>query len=659
MQYEAHALLPVIVGMPLAGALVNGALGRRLGPRAVSVVGCLSAALSFVFAVLATIALAAQAGPEPHLAWTYGASWIPGGSFSIEWALYLDPLSAVMTLVVTGIGSFIHLYSVGYMHGDRSYARYFAFLNLFLFAMLLLVLGKNLLVMFIGWEGVGLCSYLLIGFWFEDDAKAKAGKKAFIVNRIGDFGFLIAVFILLYYVDWTGHGALDFGALRYSVADGASPLWSDPATITGVCLLLFLGATGKSAQIPLYIWLPDAMAGPTPVSALIHAATMVTAGVYMIARLSFLFVLSPVALCVVAGVGAATALFAATIGFAQTDIKKVLAYSTVSQLGFMFLGVGVGAFGAAIFHLMTHAFFKACLFLGAGSVIHALGGEQDIRKMGGLARKLPITRLTFLVSCLAIAGVPLLSGFFSKDEILWKAFSQVHLAASPTIALLNKVFFGMGLLAAVCTAFYMFRLYFLTFSGETRASEHAYAHAHESPWTMTVPLLVLAVGAVFSGYLGLPIPGFNLLEHWLEPALGPALIQYAGSHDHTLELLLMGASVLAAAIGIGAAWALYRGRFQAVPAQLAKRLGWLYRLVYDKYRIDELYGWLVVRPVRFVARLSYRVVDRIFIDILAVNGAAYATRTLGAAVRLFQNGNVQAYAVAVLVGMALLFLYVW
>jgi NADH-quinone oxidoreductase subunit L len=647
LREHVAALLYVVAFAPLVGALVNGLLSRALSRRAVSVVGVGAPVVAFTAAALAFAGLlevrAAQPGDAAVTATLF--QWISAGPIHVDFSLYLDPLSAVMMLVVTGIGSLIHLYSVGYMHDDPSYARYFSHLNLFLFAMLLLVLGRSLLLLFVGWEGVGLCSYLLIGFWFDDMAKAVAGKKAFLVNRIGDFGFLLGMFVLAF---WLG-GSLDVPTLREAVATPGSAFDGNTAAITLVTLALFLGATGKSAQIPLYVWLPDAMAGPTPVSALIHAATMVTAGVYMIARLSFLFALAPVTLAVVATVGAATALVAASIGLVQNDIKKVLAYSTISQLGFMVLGVGSGAFDAGVFHLMTHAFFKACLFLGAGSVIHAMAGEQDIRKMGGLARKMPITRWTFLVSTMAIAGVPLLSGFFSKDEILFKALTLRH-AAAP-LPWLGPALSAMGLAAALMTALYMFRLYFLTFEGEPRS--HA-SHPHESPWTMTLPLVVLAAGAVAAGYVGLPVEGMNLWKEWLAPVFDDTMRRFLDGGSADVEHLVMGASTGVALLGIGLAWLLYRGPWRDVPGRLAARAAGAYRVLVNKYYVDEAYDAVVVRPLVAVSRATHRWLDAGLIDGVGVNGPARAVSRLGEVARRAITGDVQAYAAALLVGFAVL-----
>ncbi|HEX7488675.1 MAG TPA: NADH-quinone oxidoreductase subunit L, partial [Anaeromyxobacteraceae bacterium] len=497
--------MKLIVLLPLLGFLLNGLAGRRLGNRFVTVVGCGLPIAAFVLALKYFLDLRA-AGGAPIVEVAY--AWLAAGKDTFEIAFYFDRLTAVMALIVTGVGSLIHVYSVGYMKEDASYARYFAYLNLFLFFMLMLVLGRSLLVLFVGWEGVGLASYLLIGFWFEDPAKAAAGKKAFITNRIGDAGFLLGMFLL-----YTVLGTLDMD--RVNAAFMATPAPVVSASLVGI--LLFIGACGKSAQIPLHVWLPDAMAGPTPVSALIHAATMVTAGVYLVARLSGIYLHAPEASAVIAAVGLATAFFAATIALVQTDIKKVLAYSTISQLGFMFLALGVGAYGAAIFHLYTHAFFKACLFLGAGSVIHALSGEQDVRKMGGLAKKIPITFATFAVATGAIAGLPPLAGFFSKDEILWFAFASDRGGA--------PVLWAVGAFTALLTAFYMFRLLWLTFLGRSRMAPDVEHHVHESPPSMTVVLVALAALSAIGGFLSIP--------HFLEPLLPlppvvPSLEHYEG-----------------------------------------------------------------------------------------------------------------------------------
>ena len=639
----ASSLLPVIVALPLAGAAINGLLGPRLSRRTVGLVATGAIVASFALSVLAVLGVAglAHGHDAARVIFTLGP-WLSMPTLHLDLALLLDPLSSVMLLIVTGVSSFIHLYSTGYMAHDRSPARYFAYLNLFVFAMLLLILGESLPMLFVGWEGVGLCSYLLIGFWYEDMDKAVAGKKAFLVNRVGDFGFVIGLFLLLYF---TG-GHLGFPFLEQWARDGGlDPLRG--VWITVITLALFVGATGKSAQLPLYVWLPDAMAGPTPVSALIHAATMVTAGVYMLARLNFLFVAAPATMAVVAGVGALTALFAASIGLVQNDIKKVLAYSTVSQLGYMFLGVGVGAFTAGVFHLMTHAFFKACLFLGAGSVIHAMSGEQDIRKMGALAKKLPVTHATFLISCLAIAGIPVFSGFFSKDEILFSAFGNTGLFPE----WLGRVYFALGLGGALMTAFYMFRLYFLTFRGDSRVPEGV--HPHESPVSMTLPLVVLAFLATVGGFLGLP-GGLSVLHHWLLPVFHAAHKVVHVNESHALEYGLMGVSVAVALAGILLARSLYVGSNRALPARLASDLPRLYGLLLDKWRIDELYAWLVLRPFAATAGFLHRVVDVILIDLLGVNGAGATAMGLGRALRFVQTGQTQQYLAGILVGLVVL-----
>jgi NADH-quinone oxidoreductase subunit L len=548
--------------------------------------------------------------------------------------LQLDPLSAVMILVVTGVGFLIHVYSIGYMHSEQGYGRYFAYLNLFTFAMLTLVLADNFLLMFVGWEGVGLCSYLLIGYWYEKPSAANAGRKAFVVNRIGDFGFLLAMMLLF----------TQFGTLRFDVIFHQAPLVLafGGGMATAITLLLFLGATGKSAQVPLYIWLPDAMEGPTPVSALIHAATMVTAGVYMVARCHVLFLLAPVSLAVVAVIGAVTALFAASIGLVQNDIKRVLAYSTVSQLGYMFLGCGVGAFAAGIFHLMTHAFFKALLFLGSGSVIHALNGEQDIRKMGGIAKKIPVTHATFLIGALAIAGFPGLAGFFSKDEILWKAFSSSQG---------SNLLWLFGALAALFTAFYMFRLLFLVFHGKSRVEHESELHLHESPPTMLFALVVLAILSIFGGYVGVPkiLGGHNLFESFLEPAFTRYFVLESateGLHSLSLEWTLLLASVAIALLGIFLAWVLYLKRAQ-IPATLTARLPGIYNLILNKYYVDEVYGALFVIPGRKLSEFLYARFDLGIVDGLVNFVGEFVVRA-GEGLKRIQTGYVRQYGFAIL-----------
>ncbi len=660
-------LLWIIPAAPLAGAFLNGLIavffsGREKGPseRLISFIGCLAPLVSFAVAVKLFMAMLAMA-PDARLFEQTLFPWIVAGPVHIDVAFWLDALSMTMVLVVTGVGSIIHIYSVGYMHGDRGYARYFSYLNLFMFAMLTLVMAKSLLLLFVGWEGVGLCSYLLIGFWYKDLANAAAGKKAFIVNRVGDFGFLLGMFILFVTAYQLGSPTLDVPVLRSLAA-----IHHDAFVKVGVaaCVLLFVGACGKSAQIPLYVWLPDAMAGPTPVSALIHAATMVTAGVYMIARLSFLYDLAPQAAVVVAVIGALTAIFAATIGLAQRDIKKVLAYSTVSQLGYMFLAVGTGAYAAGVFHLMTHAFFKACLFLGAGSVIHAMSGEQDMFKMGALSKPMRITAATFLIASLAIAGIPPLAGFFSKDEILWMAFNST---LEPVW--LGRTLWVVGLAAAWMTAFYIFRAVFLTFYGKDRVSEEAKHHLHESPPVMTMPLVVLAAGAVIVGFLGVPqvLGGGNVFHHWLEPVfaghvgaheVGVGLVpavhatvaaEMEGGHGSSLEMILMVVSVLVALAGILFARVLYI-QLPGAAAAFTSRLGGLYTLVANKYYVDELYERAIVRPGYAISdKLLFGLIDAGIIEGI-VNGLGVTARLIGATARLLQSGLVRTYAFFMLIG---------
>jgi NADH-quinone oxidoreductase subunit L len=592
-------------------------------------VGVGSVALSCVFALGAIfdVGLGALGSGAHHVQTFYrwislgvnqATGQVPGelGEWFVDVTLRLDSLSALMIAFVTFVGFLIHVYSAGYMGHDAGYGRYFAYLNLFMFSMLTLVLAGNFLLLFVGWEGVGLCSYLLIGYDYHKKFAADAGKKAFVVNRIGDFGFILGIFGI-----FALFGSLDFGEVFSAAA--ANPGAYAPY-MTLICLCLFLGAAGKSAQVPLYVWLPDAMAGPTPVSALIHAATMVTAGVYMVARCNVLFRLSPDALLVVAVVGGFTALFAATIGLAQTDIKKVLAYSTVSQLGYMFLACGVGAFGAGMFHVLTHAFFKACLFLGSGSVIHALGGEQDLRRMGGLARKIPITYVTFLVATLAIAGVPLLAGFFSKDAILAAVFE----ARFPQAPWLPKLLWSAALFTAGLTAFYMFRLVSLAFYGRFRGTPEQETHVHESPPSMTVPLVVLAFLSVVGGWIGIPIVhGGNRIGEFLAPVI-PALAGERTAAHHpsvSLEIALMAASVIAAAVGLALAWFWYAKGDGRTPARLAERFPRLYQAVLDKYRVDEFYDAVFVEGLgkgggRFLWELDATVVD------LIPDGTAAVTR---------------------------------
>ena len=646
---QSEILLRWIVLVPLLGAAANGLLNRRLSKRVAGLIACGSVAASFVMSVAVFMRLVGM-DPEARLVRDIVGTWMRIGSFGVDIGFAMDPLGAVMALVVTGVGLLIHVYSLGYMAHDDGFQRFFAYLNLFIFAMMTLVLGENLLMLFVGWEGVGLCSYLLIGFWFNEEANASAGKKAFIVNRIGDFGFLIGMFLiatnLLPHLG-AGEGVFSFAVLRHHAHVLA------PAA-TAICLLLFVGATGKSAQIPLYIWLPDAMAGPTPVSALIHAATMVTAGVYMIARLNFLFVLSPTALAVVAAVGAVTAIFAATIALTQNDIKKVLAYSTVSQLGYMMLACGVGAFAVGIFHVMTHAFFKALLFLGSGSVIHAMSDEQDMRVMGGLRKKMPVTYATFMTATLAIAGIFPLAGFFSKDEILWKAWESG-----------NTVLWAIGFLAAGLTAFYMMRLVVLTFFGENRASAEVKSHIHESPATMTVPLVILAVLSVVGGWIGWPhfMGGGAWFEGWLEPvfagAHGGAHHAAEAAHASTgMEWTLAVISVLWAALGLFLGWVVYLRRTGIADAFRKAGGGFVYRLLLNKYYVDEAYEAVFIRPgYRLSRTVLWKWIDAGLIDGALVMGTALVTTLVASTLRLFQNGMIRFYAWTFTIGVAVFVLY--
>lgn len=646
------ALIPII---PFIGFLINGFFANRIKRALSGIVACTTIGLSFVLSLVAFFSLL-KLPPAERLVESTVFSWIQAGSFSVDVGFQLDPLSAVMILVVSGVGFLIHIYSIGYMHEEPSYARYFAYLNLFCFAMLVLVLANNFLLMFVGWEGVGLCSYLLIGFWYEKKSASDAGKKAFIVNRIGDFGFILAMCAIFFVF-----GTLDFtdvfGAIHEHTHQLNTVAFLGMSLVTLITLALFLGATGKSAQIPLYVWLPDAMEGPTPVSALIHAATMVTAGVYMVARCHSLYLLSGTSLAVVALVGAATAFFAATIGIMQNDIKRVLAYSTVSQLGYMFLGCGVGAFTAGIFHLMTHAFFKALLFLGAGSVIHAMSGEQDIRKMGGLRKKIPGTFWTFFVATLAISGVPGLSGFFSKDEILWYSYAGMWGED------LSIFLWVIGVLTAGITAFYMFRLVFVTFTGTTRADDETWHHVHESPRTMLYPLVMLAILALLGGYVGVPeiLGGHNNFHHFLQPVFADVAHGEAHGADHgtaeagkivshSMEWTLMTISVLVAAFGIFTAFILY-SRKPAIPQSLADRYPKLYDLILNKYKIDELYETLVINPIKNMSeRFLWHKVDEGVIDSI-VNGVGRTATDSGSVLRLLENGVVHRYASALVLGL--------
>ena len=637
------------VAFPLLGFLINGALVLRR-PQAkdvVSVVGVGVLAASFLVSTALFLELRAHPPHQPIIVNLW--RWLPVGSLQIDMGFQLDQLSAVMLLVVTGVGSLIHLFSVGYMKEDPGYARYFAYLNLFVVFMLVLVLGSSFPVMFIGWEGVGLCSYLLIGFWFTDKVNADAGKKAFIVNRIGDFGFLIAMFMI-----WNTLGTLTFTGM---VEQAPKVFASGSPVITAITLFLFLGCTGKSAQIPLYTWLPDAMAGPTPVSALIHAATMVTAGVYLVARTNVLFALAPLSSTVAAGIGALTALFAATIGLRQYDIKKVLAYSTVSQLGFMFVGVGTGAYTAGMFHLVAHAFFKALLFLGAGSVIYAMhhayhathshADAQDMRNMGGLKQYMPVTFWLMLIATLAIAGIPPFAGFFSKDEILAAAYAR-----GQTIPI-YYVFYGMSVLAALLTSFYMARLMAMTFLGQNRTGEHERAHLHDAPRVMTGPLIVLGFFSALGGFLNLPafLGGRGELEHWLEPVMAPGTRYFSLEMPHgSTELFLIGAAVLVGIVGLLAGWRATLQRPIPVAAEAPADTGF-WRVVYRKYYIDEIYDAVIVRPLVWLSRVVlWKGVDQGVVDGAAVNGTARLSRGLGWLGSRLQTGQVGIYLVLFLVG---------
>jgi NADH-quinone oxidoreductase subunit L len=660
LQGELRLPLALIIGLPLLGFLLNGAIALWW-PRAKAAVSVIGPAV-----LLGSFGVAATRFFELRAIWTVAPdaapivtlwSWLPVGKLAVDFAFQLDQLSMVMLLVVTGVGSLIHLFSVGYMRSDDGYARYFSYLNLFVAFMLVLVLGASFPMMFIGWEGVGLCSYLLIGFWFTEKANADAGKKAFIVNRIGDFGFLIAMFLI-----WQAFGTLSF---KDVFAHAPDLLPAGGAMVTAITLFLFLGCTGKSAQIPLYTWLPDAMAGPTPVSALIHAATMVTAGVYLVARANVLFALAPTSQLVVAGVGALTALFAATIGLRQYDIKKVLAYSTVSQLGYMFLGVGTGAISAGVFHLVTHAFFKALLFLGSGSVIHAMHhayhathsheDAQDMRNMGGLRKYMPVTAALMMIATLAIAGIPPFSGFFSKDEILAVAFGRGE--HEP----LFRVYWAMGATAALLTAFYMARLIAMTFFGENRSGAREAEHLHEAPWIMTAPLLVLGVLSIGGGAINSPewlqdwlTP--NRLERWLHPLtsagarIAVGLGTSAAAPEGSAEQALIALAIVIAVAGLVLGGMVTR-RAKTVPAHDASPERGFWKVLYNKYYVDELYDRIIVKPlIGFSRRVLWNTVDQGVIDGAAVNGSAGLSRALGWIGSRLQSGQVGVYVVFFLVG---------
>jgi len=622
-------LIPVF---PLVGFLINGFLGKRLPKNMVGILGSLAVGLSFALTVsifLEYLKLPPNARPVEVVAYT----WMASGTFDASVAFLVDPLALIMLLVVSGISTLIHIYSQGYMHDDPGFPRYFAYLNLFVFFMLILVSANNFLMMFVGWEGVGLCSYLLIGYWYEKKSASDAGKKAFVVNRIGDFGFLLGIFLIF----WT-FGSINFRevfalAAKYPVGSGV---------ITAITLFLFVGATGKSAQIPLYTWLPDAMEGPTPVSALIHAATMVTAGVYMVARCSALYTLAPMSMMVVALVGAATAIFAASMGMAQFDIKRVLAYSTVSQLGYMFLACGVGAFTAGIFHLMTHAFFKALLFLGAGSISHALSGELDMRKMGAMKKEIPITYWTFMIATLAICGIFPFAGFFSKDEILFHSLVDGHI-----------FYWGVATAAAFITAFYMFRAVFMVFYGESRVDHDVAHHIHESPPIMTVPLMLLAVGSALGGLVGIPIiEGGHVFKDFLAPSIIYSAGHHVGHYSISFEVGMMLLSMAVAFAGIFTAYRLYIAR-PDLPAVLAQKFKVPYELIYNKYYMDEIYDMAVVEPIKDGSNFLWTGVDDKVVD-GAVNGSAGVVAWLSAHFRKLETGFLQNYALAIVLGVALI-----
>ena len=625
----------LVPAFPLLGFLLNGFLGKRFGTRFVTFIGPLAIALSFAQSLVLFFQMLEAEGNvlNEHL-----YTWIASGSFEAGINFQVDQLSGLYLLVITGVGFLIHVYSVGYMHGESGYYRFFAYLNLFVFFMLILVLGDSFLLMFVGWEGVGLCSYLLIGYYFEKDSAAEAAKKAFLFNRVGDFGVLSAVLLI-----FLTFGSIEFGTINN---EAVSRLEYGGGLVTAITLLLFLGATGKSAQIPLYVWLPDAMEGPTPVSALIHAATMVTAGLYMVARLSHLFVLAPFTMNVIAVVGTVTALLAATVAITQTDIKRVLAYSTVSQLGYMFLAMGVGAFGAGVFHVMTHAFFKALLFLGSGSVILAVHHEQDMRKMGALKNKLPITYITMLLGTLAISGIPFFSGFFSKDEILWKAYS------SP---LGNPWLWGVGFLTAGLTAFYMFRMIYLTFHGESRVDSHTAEHVHESPLSMTIPLMILALLAVTGGFFGVPHV-FHLIPNGMENYFQGFFTEIPSGHGAvSTEWTLMGFSVAFALLAWFVAGRLYHSGFD-LASRLRSKCEPLYQLSLNKWYVDEFYNSVIIQPGRlFSTHILWRLFDQNVID-RAVNTTADVARMVGNSIRPLQNGLTQNYALIFTLGA---FLILW
>jgi NADH-quinone oxidoreductase subunit L len=615
---------------PLLGFLVNGFFGKKLSKSLSGSIASIAVLASFIISVLAFIELNGSTNKSNVID---VFSWINAGDLKIPFQFLYDNLSSLFLLIITGIGFLIHVYSTGYMHDDEGFSRFFTYLNLFVFFMLLLVLGNNYLITFVGWEGVGLCSYLLIGFWFKNTAYNNAAKKAFIMNRIGDLGFLLGIFLIY----------ITFGSITYTdIFDKAGSV--PTSTITAIALLLFVGAMGKSAQLPLYTWLPDAMAGPTPVSALIHAATMVTAGIFMVVRSNIFYSISDVASETVAIVGGITALFAACIGLLQNDIKKILAYSTVSQLGLMFLGLGVGAYSSAVFHVTTHAFFKALLFLGAGSVIHAMGGEQDIRKMGGLKGKIKITFLTMFIATIAISGLPPFSGFFSKDELLAHVYEH------------SKALWLVGMLTSILTAFYMFRMLYLTFYGKFRGTHEQEHHLHESPPSMTFPLIILAILSALGGLLGLP--EFLHLPNWMHHQIGEVIIMKGKSLitlSHEVELILMCLAVAAAAASIFFAYNLYL-KNKVLPVANESELKSWQRLIYNKFYVDEIYEALIRKPIDAVSDVLYKYVDVAIIDGV-VNGVGSAVKGVGSVVRLAQNGNIGFYIISMIMGIVFIVLF--
>lgn len=639
-------LIYLTVLLPLLGFAFNGLFGSKIkNEKVIGIIGSSTVGIAFLvtlFAFFETLNLPVENRSNTVELFT----WLSVAGLNVKFAYLVDQLSLTMSLIVTGVGFLIHVYSIGYMHGDKGFWRFFAYLNLFIFAMMNLVLGDNFVVLFLGWEGVGLCSYLLIGFWydrkFEKGTVPEAAKKAFVVNRIGDFGFLLGMFLIYYTFDSLNFNEVFNKAASFPVSE---------ATFGLIAIFLFIGATGKSAQIPLFVWLPDAMAGPTPVSALIHAATMVTAGVYMVSRAAIIFASAPTVMMVVAVIGLLTAIMAATIGLVQNDIKKVLAYSTVSQLGYMFLAAGVGAFSASIFHVMTHAFFKALLFLGAGSVIHGMHEEQNIQRYGGLKKYMPKTYITFFIATLAIAGIPGLSGFFSKDEILWYSYANG-----------GFLFWLIGVLTAMMTAFYMFRLLSLTFYGKERFDHH-HVHPHESPSVMTVPLMILAFLSIVGGYIGIPevFSGEhgNLFHNWLEPVYAPAIakLNTFGSHSHFEEILLMVLSVALALSAIYFAIKIYTQRPE-IAEKISSKFKKLYNVLLNKYYVDEIYEAAVIQPIQKGSeKVLWKFTDNIIID-GAVNGIAKLVDAGSGFVRKIQNGIAQFYAIIMMLGIALVLLWV-